>query len=179
MRKRLIGLFTMALLLALPMAGRVQALGGSNLTAPDGSNVNIDGSLGPAEWSDGTHLSFPWTANNASLTGGGNLWVKTNRTDLLVAVGASGSTVRNVGADTYNYTLSLLFDNNNNGVVNNNEDAKSDSITFPATGNPVETYQDLHYDSTQQRYVEDVYANGTASGSHSNSGAWVWEFAQG
>ena len=177
MRKRLIGLFTMALLLALPMAGRVQALGGSNLTAPDGSNVNIDGSLGPAEWSDGTHLSFPWTANNASLTGGGNLWVKTNRTDLLVAVGASGSTVRNVGADTYNYTLSLLFDNNNNGVVNNNEDAKSDSITFPATGNPVEAYHDLHYDSTQQRYVEDVYANGTASGSHSNSGAWVWEFA--
>ncbi len=167
----------MTLLLALPMVGKVQALGGSTLTAPDGSNVNIDGALGPSEWSDATHLSFPWTSNNASLSGGGSVWVKTNRTDLLVAVGADGSTVRNGGVDTYNYTLSLLFDNDNNGVVNNNEDAKSDSISFPATGSPLQTYRDLHYDSTQQRYAEDIHTNGTASGSHSVPGAWVWEFA--
>jgi hypothetical protein len=167
----------MALLLVLPMIGRVQALGGTNLTAPDGSNVSIDGSLGASEWSDATHHSFPWTSNNASLNGGGNVWVKTNRTDLLLAVSADGLTATNAGVDTYNYTLSLLFDNNNNGVVNNNEDARSDSISFPATGNPVETYHDLRYDSSLERYVEDAYTNGSVSGSHSSSGAWVWEFA--
>ncbi len=103
--------------------------------------------------------------------------MKTNGTDLLIAVGADGSIIRNQGLDTYSYTLTLLFDNDNNGVVNNNEDAKSDSFTFPAAGSSVESYNDLHYDSTQQQYVNDVYTNGTASGSHSNPGSWVWEFA--
>ncbi len=139
--------------------------------------MNIDGTLGPAEWSDGTHLSFNWASNNGSLNGGGNVWTKTNGTDLLVAVGADGSIIRNGATDTYNYTLSLLFDNNNNGVVNNNEDAKSDSLMFPATGNPIESYHDLHYDPTLQSYTQDVYTNGTAAGSHSGSGSWVWEFA--
>jgi len=95
-------------------------------------------------------------------------------------VGADGPVVRNGGTDTYNYTISLFFDNNNNGAINNNEDAKSDSITFPATGNPIESYHDLHYDSALQAYTEDTYTNGTASGTHSTSsgpGAWVWEFA--
>ncbi len=170
-------LFFALLFLLLPMSRPVQGLGGVTLTAPIGSNVNLDGSLGPAEWSDGTHLSFNWASNNASLNGGGNLWVKTNGTDLLVAVGADGSIVRNQGTDTYNYNLTLLFDNDNNGVVNNNEDAKSDDFTFPAAGNPVESYRDLHYDSTQQHYMNDAYVNGTASGSHVTSGAWVWEFA--
>jgi len=105
------------------------------------------------------------------------VWVKTNQTNLLVAVGADGSTARNAGADSYNYTLSLLFDNNNNGVVNNYEDAKSDSFTFQAAGGQVESYHDLHYDSAQQGYVQDAYSNGTASGSHSPSNAWVWEFS--
>jgi hypothetical protein len=161
------------------MTGRVHALGGRILTAPDGTHpVTIDGSLGASEWSDATHLSFPWTSNNSSLTSnGGDVWTKTNGTDLLVAVGADGSIITNGGTNTYNYTLSLLFDNNNNGVVNNNEDAKSDSLTFPATGNPVESYHDLHYDSTQQRYTQDLYTNGTAAGTHSTSGSWVWEFA--
>jgi hypothetical protein len=177
LKKRLVAFVALILLLGLPMTGRVHALGGSTLTAPNGSNVIIDGSLGPSEWSDGTHLSFNWASNNASLNGGGNVWVKTNQTNLLVAVGADGPTTRNAGADTYNYTLSLLFDNNNNGVVNNYEDAKSDSFTFPAAGGQVESYHDLHYDSTQQGYVQDVYSNGTASGSHSPSNAWVWEFS--
>ncbi len=177
LKKRLLVLFTLVALLSLPLGGRVHALGGVTLTAPTKSNVTLDGSLGPSEWSDGTHLSFNWGSNNASLNGGGNVWVKTNGTDLLMAVGADGSIVKNSGTDTYNYTLSLLFDNNNNGIVNNNDDAKSDSTTFPATGNPIETYHDLHYDSTQQGYVQDVYSNGTAAGSHSGSGSWVWEFA--
>ncbi len=103
--------------------------------------------------------------------------MKTNGTDLLVAVGADGSIVRNQGTDTYNYNLTLLFDNDNNGVVNNDEDAKSDSFTFPTAGNPVESYRDLHYDSTQQHYMNDAYVNGTSSGSHLASGAWIWEFA--
>ncbi len=103
--------------------------------------------------------------------------MKTDGTSLLVAVGADGSTVRNTAGDTYNYTLSLLFDNDNNGALNTNEDAKSDSLTFPASGNPIESYRDLHYESTQQRYIDDNYVNGTASASHSVPGAWVWEFA--
>jgi len=177
LNKRFVALVAMILLLGFPMTEKVHALGGSTLTAPNGSNVNLDGSLGPAEWSDGTHLSFNWASNNASLNGGGNVWVKTNQTNLLVAVGADGPAVRNAGADFYNYTLSLLFDNNNNGVVNNYEDAKSDSFTFPAAGGQVESYHDLHYDSTQQGYVQDVFSNGTASGSHSPSNAWVWEFS--
>ncbi len=159
------------------MSRPVQGLGGVTLTAPTGSNVNLDGSLGPAEWSDGTHLSFNWASNNASLNGGGNLWVKTNGTDLLIAVGADGSVVQNQGIDTYNYNLTLLFDNDNNGVVNSDEDAKSDGFTFPTAGSSVESYDDLHYDSTQQLYMNDAYVNGTASGSHSPSGAWTWEFA--
>ncbi len=163
--------------LLLPMYGPVQGLGGVTLTAPTGSNVNLNGSLGPAEWSDGTHLSFNWASNNASLNGAGNLWVKTNGTDLLIGVGADGSIIANQGLDTYNYTLTLLFDNDNNGVVNNDEDTKSDSFTFPTAGSSVESYNDLHYDSAQQLYVNDAYVNGSASGSHSGSGAWVWEFA--
>jgi hypothetical protein len=73
-----------------------------------------------------------------------------------------------------------LFDNDNNGVINNNEDGKSIGVSFPSTGCSGEVYKDLHYSSTQGSYVNDQYTNGTACGSNSNpgaSGGWSWEFA--
>jgi hypothetical protein len=150
------------------------------LTAPTRSSVSIDGTFQAAEWSDGTHLAFNWASNNSTLTNAGDIWVKTNGTDLLVAVGSNGRTTINAGSDTYNYTLSLLFDNDNNGVINNNEDAKSISISYPNTGCPGEQYRDLHYNGAVGSYVNDQYVNGTACGSNSNpgaSGGWSWEFA--
>ncbi len=108
------------------------------------------------------------------------MWVKNNGTDLLIAVGANGRTTLNTGVDSYNYTLGLLFDNDNNGVLNNNEDAKGLGITFPSPASSVQTYKDLHYDSGLGIYVNDGYVNGTAAGSQTNpsgSGGWTWEFA--
>jgi len=139
--------------------------------------VSIDGVFQPNEWSDGTHLSFNWASNNSSLTGGGNIWVKTNGTDLLIAVGADGTTTLNAGSELYNYTLTLLFDTNNNGVINNNENAKSLGITYSSGGSPSATYRDLHYDSTLGLYVDNTNVYGTAAASHALSGSWSWEFA--
>ncbi len=139
--------------------------------------MSIDGTFQPAEWSDGTHLSYNWASNNGSLNGGGNIWVKTNGTSLLVAVGATGSTNTNTPSDTYNYTLSLLIDNDNNGVIDNNENAKSLGITYPSTGNPSATYRDMHYVSTLGSYVDNVNVFGTAAGTHAPSGSWSWEFS--
>lgn len=155
---------------------RVSAFGGVTLTAPTRSSVSIDGNLQPNEWSDGTHLSFNWASNNASLNGGGGIWVKTNGTLLLIAVSANGATTVNAGLDTYNYTLSLLFDNNNNGVIDNNENAKTLEMTFPSANNPVSLYRDLHYDSTSGGYVDNANVFGAAAGSNSPSGSWQWEF---
>lgn len=164
-------------ILALAPLQRAYGLGGVTLTAPTRSSISVDGAFQPNEWSDGTHLSFSWASNNASLVGGGNIWVKTNGTDLLVAVGADGTTNTNTGTDTYNYTLSLLFDNNNNGVIDNNENAKSLGITYSSSGSPTPTYRDLHYDSTLGEYVDNTNVLGQAAGSHSPSGTWQWEFA--
>ncbi len=180
MNKKRLAILLLLSVLVFPPLHSARAFGGVTLTAPTRSSVSIDGSFQAAEWSDGTHLSFNWASNNASLTGGGDVWVKTNGTDLLIAVGANGRTTANAGPDTYNYTLSLLFDNDNNGAINNNEDAKSIEISFPSTGCSSELYKDLHYSSTQGSYVNDQYTNGTACGSNSNpgtSGGWSWEFA--
>jgi hypothetical protein len=169
-------LLSLLAILALAPIHHARALGGVTLTAPTRSSVSIDGTLQPNEWSDGTHLAFSWTSNNASLSGGGDIWVKTNGTYLLVAVGAIGSTSTNTATDTYNYTLSLLIDNNNNGAIDNNENAKSLGITYSSTGTPTATYRDLHYDSTQGSYIDNVNLYGAAAGTHSPSGGWSWEF---
>lgn len=174
-RKHVLIIATLFAVLALPLFHNVYALGGVTLTAPTRSNVSIDGVFQPAEWSDGTHLSFNWASNNGSLNGGGNIWVKTNGTDLLIAVGADGSTNNNSPTDTYNYTMSLLLDNNNNGVIDNNENAKSLGTTFSSSGTPTTTYRDMHYSSLG--YVDNTNAYGIAAENHNPSGAWSWEFA--
>jgi hypothetical protein len=177
-RKSYLILFSLLIILAFAPFHRVNALGGVNLTAPTRSSVSVDGVFQPNEWSDGTHLSFGWASgSNSSLNGGGNIWVKTNGTDLLVAVGADGPTNTNTGVDTYYYTLSLLIDNNNDGVIDNNENAKSLGITYSSSGTPTATYRDLHYDSTLGSYVDNTNVLGTAAGSHAPSGSWSWEFA--
>ena len=176
-RKSFLILFSLLTILALPQFHHANALGGVTLTAPTRSSVSIDGVLQPNEWPDGTHLSFNWASSNSSLTGGGSIWVKTNGTNLLVAVGANGPTNTNTGVDTYNYTLSLLIDNDNNGVINNNENAKSLGITYSSPGTPTATYRDLHYDSTRGSYVANTNILGTAAGSHAPSGGWSWEFS--
>jgi hypothetical protein len=176
-RKSCLILFSLVIILALAPFHRVNALGGVTLTAPTRSSVSIDGVFQPNEWADGTHLSFNWASSNSSLTGGGNIWVKTNGTNLLVAVGSNGPTNTNTGVDTYNYTLSLLMDNNNNGVIGNNENAKSLGITYSSSGTPTATYRDLHYDSARGSYIDNTNVLGTAAGSHSPSGAWSWEFS--
>ena len=176
-RKSILILLSLLAVITVVPFHRANALGGVTLTAPTRSNVSIDGTFQPSEWADGTHLSFNWASNNGSFNGGGNIWVKTNGTDLLVAVGANGATTTNSGLDTYNYTLSLLVDNNNNGVIDNNENAKSLGITYSSSGTPTATYRDLHYDSNLGRYVANANAFGQAAGSHAPSGAWAWEFA--
>ncbi len=176
-RARLL-LFTV-LLLPLVLPNFVYGLGGVTLSAYKGSSVSVDGVLGAAEWSDARHLSFGWVWNNSSLVGGGDLWVKNNGTSLLVAVSANGSANITQGMETYLYSLYLLFDNDNNGVVNNNEDGKAHTHLFSSSGG-VQTYQDLHYNSTQGVYTDDRYKNGTAAGSHTNPGGFggfTWEFS--
>ncbi len=181
MNKKRLAILLLLSVLVLPPLHPAKALGGTvSLTAPTRSSISVDGTFQASEWSDGTHLSFGWTSNNSSLTNAGDIWVKTNGTYLLIAVGANGRTLANAGPDTYNYTLTLLFDNDNNGVINNNEDAKSIGISYPSTGCSGEVYKDLHYSNTQGSYVIDQNTNGTACGSNSNpggSGGWSWEFA--
>src|SRR3989442_5923818 len=86
-RKSFLIFISLFIILALAPFHCVNALGGVTLTAPTRSSVSVDGVFQPNEWPDGTHLSFNWASSNNSLTGGGNVWVKTNGTDLLVAVG--------------------------------------------------------------------------------------------
>ncbi len=170
-------LLVAALLLVLSLATSVRGLGGTNMSAFTGSNVNIDGTSGPGEWSDAYHLNFAWAWNNSSLTGGA-LWLKNNGTDLLLLVEANGIAYRTVPPDVYYYNLYLLFDNDNNGAVNNYEDGKALTLIF-SSSNALSTLRDLHYNSTLGQYSDDT-VNGTGSGSHSNpggSGTFTWEFA--
>jgi hypothetical protein len=171
-------LFSLFLILALTAFHDVKAFGGKTLTAPTASNVTIDGNFQAGEWSDARQLSDPWTYNNGSLTSTKvQLWTKTNGTDLLIAIGAIGTINVNSGPDTYNYTLSLLIDNNNNGVIDNNENAKSLGMTFSSTTTFTQTYRDLHYNSATGSYVNSASVLGAAAGNHTISGSWSWEFA--
>jgi hypothetical protein len=174
-------LFCLFLTLAIAPFQGVKAFGGKILTAPTASTVTIDGNFQAGEWSDARQLSDPWTFNNGSLTGTNGakiqLWTKTNGTYLLIAVGALGTINVNSGPDTYNYTLSLLFDNNNNGVIDNNENAKSLGMTFSSTTTFTQTYRDLHYNSATGSYVNSASLLGAAEGNHTTSGSWSWEFA--
>jgi hypothetical protein len=179
LKKQALILFLLLIILALPRFDRANAATGCvTFAAPTGSiPVTINGALEPNEWSDASHLSFGWTGNNSTLNNGAEIWVKTNGTDLLIAVGADGTINTNTPTDTYNYTLSLLFDNDNNKVIDNNENAKSLGITFSSSGTPTSTYHDLYYDSTLGSYTDYANVNGTAAGSHTTSGSWTWEFA--
>jgi hypothetical protein len=164
------------LLLAIPAISRVHAVGGPVLTAVYGSTVTIDGTLQPAEWSDATHVNIIWQENNSSLTGVPGLYVKNDGTNLLIALTANGTTIQGSSSNVYTYTLALLFNDKNNGTVNNYDPAKILSYST-LTGL---SYSDEHYNTTLGRYVPDQSPNGTAAGSFSNyggSGTWTWEFS--
>jgi TRAP-type C4-dicarboxylate transport system permease small subunit len=176
-RKSSLILLSLFLILALASFHDVKAYGGKILTAPTGKNVKINGNFQAGNWSDATQLSDPWTSNNGSLTTKVQLWVKTNGTDLLIAVGSNGPINLNSGPDTYNYTLSLLIDNNNNGVIDNGENAKSLGMTFSSATTFTQTYRDLHYNSATGSYVNSANLLGVAAGNHTVSGLWSWEFA--
>jgi len=177
-RKSCLILLSLFLILAVAPFQGVRGFGGKTLTAPTISSVvTIDGTFQAGEWSTAKQLSDPWTSDNSSLTSTKvQLWTKTNGTDLLIAVGAIGPVNVNSGPDTYNYTLSLLFDNNNNGVIDNNENAKSLGMTFSSTTTFTQTYRDLHYNSATGSYVNSASLLGAAAGNHTASG-WSWEFA--
>ncbi len=170
----------LTLLLLFPLQTRPGfGLGGVSLTAYTGTNVNLDGVIGAGEWSDARHLSFPWAYSNSSLTGGGEVWVKNNGTNLLIAVSANGKAEKGLGSDYYYYHLHLLFDNNNNGVINNLEDNKDQSIWF-FSSTTYQAYGDFYYDSGQGRYASDAYINGTGAAYFSNPGGpgqFGWEFS--
>jgi hypothetical protein len=183
-RKSSLILFSLLAILVFAPFHRANALGSNTtLTAPTRTSpVSIDGKLDPNEWSDGTHLSQAWTYDNTSslnggLNGGIDMWVKTNGTNLLMEVGTTGGIKTNTAQDTYNYTLSLLIDNNNDGVIQNGENAKSLGITFSSTTIFTQTYRDLHYDSSVGSYVENTNVLGAAAGNHTIAGGWTWEFA--
>lgn len=170
-------LITLILLISFTAVGRVNALGGPSITAVVGSSVSIDGTMQASEWSDATHLSILWQFSNSSLTSTGDFYVKNDGANLLVAVTAPGSTTLGTSSNIYTYSLALLFDDNNNGVVDNNDPEKV--ITYTTSGSSW-TYSDLHYSTTLGQYVPDTSPNGTAAGSFSNyggSGTWTWEFS--
>lgn len=169
----------MILFLALPFASITHALGGVTLTAYTGSNVVLDGVIGSGEWSDARQLSFNWASSNSSLTGGGDVWVKNNGTNLLIAVRANGRANIGVFPDGYVYSLFLLFDDNNNGVINHLDAAKSFDLSFGTGGSTAKAYQAWYYDSTSGAYVTGS-GDGTANGSFSNPGGpgtFSWEFS--
>ncbi len=175
-------LFAFVVLIILASPTRAHALGGVPLTAFTGSNVTVDGVNSGSEWSDAFHQGFAWTGNNSSLTSGGDLWVKNNGTSLLIAVETNGQATRSqADFDSYLYNLCLLFDNNDNGLADDLEDAKCLQLMFPsASPTTVQLYDDLRFNSAQGIYSTDAYSNGTAAGSHSNpggSGVFTWEFA--
>ena len=170
-------LVTLILLISFTAGGRVRAIGGPSITAVVGSGVSVDGTMQASEWSDATHLSVLWQLSNSSLTSTGDFYVKNDGTNLLVAITAPGSTTLGTSSNTYTYSIALLFNDNNNGTVNN-YDAKK-MITYSTAG-PSWTYSDLHYSTTLGQYVPDTSPNGTAAGSFSNyggSGTWAWEFS--
>lgn len=170
-------LITLILLMSFTAIGRVRALGGPSIMAVLGSTTTTDGTMQTGEWSDATHLSYVWQLSNSSLTSTGDIYLKNDNTNLLVVVTARGSTTLGTSSNTYTYSIALLFNDNNNGTVNN-YDAKK-MITYTTTG-PSWTHSDLHYDNTQGKYVPDTAPNGTAAGSFTNyggSGTWTWEFS--
>jgi hypothetical protein len=170
-------LVTVFLLILLPFIAHVNAVGGPVITAVLGSNVTIDGTLQPGEWSDATHLNIVWQGSNSSLTGPASLYLKNNGTNLLIAASANGTTIQGTSSNVYTYTLALLFNDKNNGTVNNYDPAKT--LTYTTSGNSW-IYSDQHYDTSQGKYVPDASPNGTAAGSFSNyggAGTWTWEFS--
>ena len=171
----------LVVLFALPVVGRsAHALGGSTISAPLGSNVTVDGILDPSEWSDATHVSFSWAWSNSSLSSQADLWVKNNGTNLLVAASATGRTIPpGSGNNGYTYALNLLFNDNNNGTLNNYDAEKFVYYSSPPGGYGWR-FVDLHYNSNQGSYVYDTSPNGTGTGSFSNyggPGTWYWEFS--
>ena len=164
-------------LLSFMAVGRVRALGGPAITAVVGSSVSVDGTMQASEWSDATHLSILWQLSNSSLTSTGDFYVKNDGSNLLVAVTAPGSTIIGTSGNAYTYSLALLFDDNNNGIVDSYDPEKV--ITYSTSGSSW-TYSDLHYSTAMGQYVPDTSPNGTAAGSFSNyggSGTWTWEFS--
>src|SRR2546426_555930 len=109
----------MMVLLILSSTGPARALGGPTISVPKGSSISIDGTLQSSEWSDATHLGFNWAWSNSSLTSGGDVWLKNNGTNLLIAATSNGRTNLGTSSNGYTYSMLLLFDDNNNGVVDN------------------------------------------------------------
>ena len=161
------------------MAGPVRALGGPTISVPKGSSVSIDGTLQSSEWSDATHLTFNWAWSNSSLTSGGDLWLKNNGTDLLVAATATGKTNLATSSDGYIYALLLLFDDNNNGVVDN-YDAEKITGYAPPPRSSGWYFGDRHYNTSLGKYYPAQSPSGTGAGSFTNyggPGTWYWEFS--
>lgn len=156
----------------------MNAVGGPTITAVYGSTVTINSNFQPAQWADATHLRFQWAiGSNSSLVSPGNIWLKNDGTNLLIAINSTGSTILGTSSNVYTYTLALLFNDKNNGTVNNWDAAKL--LTYSTAGNSW-TYSDQHYDSSLGHYVPDTSPNGTAAGSFTNyggSGTWTWEFS--
>lgn len=171
-------LVAILVLLTVPFLSRVNAVGGPTITAVYGNTVTINSNFQPGQWTDATHLRFQWAiGNNSSLASPGNIWLKNDGTNLLIAINSTGSTILGTSSNVYTYTLALLFNDKNNGTVNNWDAAKL--LTYTTAGNSW-TYSDQHYDSSLGHYVPDSSPNGTAAGSFTNyggSGAWTWEFS--
>ena len=167
------------ILLFLLTPASVRALGGPNIVAYEGSNVSIDGTFQTSEWSDAAHVSFNWAWTNSSLANNADLWIKNNGTNLLVAVSAAGQTKLGTPTDGYQYALLLLFNDNNNGTVNNYDAEKELAYNAPPSGQGWQ-YLDMHFDTSQGTYVQDGNPNGTAVGTFTNyggPGTWYWEFS--
>jgi len=167
------------IVLAIRLIIPVHALGGPIIEAPLGSNVSVDGTSQSSEWSDATHLSFNWAWSNSSLTSGADLWLKNNGTNLLIAVTANGRTNLGTSSNGYIYSMLLLFDNNNNGVVDNYDAEKIVGYSAPPPGQGW-SFADRHYNTTLGKYYPDQYPNGTGAGSFTNyggPGTWYWEFS--
>jgi hypothetical protein len=169
----------MVVLLFLSTAGPVRAVGGPTTTVPKGSSASMDGTLQSSEWSDATHLSFNWASSNSSLTSGGDLWLKNNGTNLMIAATASGRTNLGTTSNGYIYALILLFDDNNNGIVDNYDAEKITGYTPPPHGSGW-YYADRHYNTSLGKYYPAQSPSGTGAGSFTNyggPGTWYWEFS--
>jgi hypothetical protein len=107
------------------------------------------------------------------------LWLKNNGTNLLVAVTADGRTNLATSSNGYIYDMVLLFDDNNNGIVDNYDALKAEGYSPPPHGTGWQ-FVDWHYNTTLGKYYPDQYPNGTGAGSFTNyggPGTWYWEFS--